>query len=58
MGYQAVILVTEEPEFTMIIVEEQSGEIGQETPSWKYATPNRAGGVDQQGEHLSSKHGP
>jgi hypothetical protein len=31
-------------------------EIIQDTPSWRYPTANRAGGVDQQEEHLPSKH--
>jgi hypothetical protein len=31
-------------------------EIIQDTPSWRYPTANRAGGVDQQEEHLPSNH--
>jgi hypothetical protein len=55
--YQAIILVTEEPEFRMIMVGGQSREVVRETSSWKYPTKNRVGGVDQQVEHLPSKHG-
>jgi hypothetical protein len=52
-----MILATEEAEFRTLMVEVLWGrEIVQETPCWKYPTANRAGGVDQQVEHLPSKH--
>jgi hypothetical protein len=49
-------LATEEAEFRTIMVEVLQKEIIQDTPSWKYPTANRTGGVDQQEEHLPSKH--
>jgi hypothetical protein len=49
-------LATEEAEFRTIMVEVLWREIIQEIPSWRYPTANRAGGVDQQEEHLPSKH--
>jgi hypothetical protein len=51
-----MILATEEAEFRTIMVEVLWREIIQDTPSWRYPTANRAGGVDQQEEHLPSKH--
>jgi hypothetical protein len=51
-----MILATEEAAFRTIMAEVLWGEIVQETPCWKYPTANRAGSVDQQVEHLPSKH--
>jgi hypothetical protein len=51
-----MILATEEAEIRTIMVEVLWREIIQDNPSWRYPTANRAGGVDQQEEHLPSKH--
>jgi hypothetical protein len=51
-----MILATEEAEFRTIMVEVLWRGIIQEIPSCKCPTANRDGGVDQQEEHLPSKH--
>jgi hypothetical protein len=50
-----IIIAMEEAEFGMNKVGGQSRQIVYVSPSWKYSTENRVGGVTQEFKHLLSK---